>query len=117
MTHGLLPRDLDYIAQALQQFPEVETALLFGSRAKGNYKPSSDVDLAIKGTRITPTTVSRLAFLLNEEYPLPYFFDVVHYETLENRELVKHIDRVGEVIFGRIAVFSHQPSAISYQSG
>ena len=101
MSHGLLSRDLNYIIQALKQFPEIETALLFGSRAKGNYKPGSDVDLAIKGGEITHTTISRLAFLLNEEYPLPYFFDVVHYKTLSNRNLAEHIDRVGEIIYTR----------------
>jgi predicted nucleotidyltransferase len=99
MKHGLLPRDLSYITQALRQFPEVKVVLIFGSRAKGNYKRGSDVDLAVKGVGITPTTVSRLSFLLNEEYPLPYFFDVVHYETLSNSDLVEHIDRVGEIIF------------------
>lgn len=101
MSFGLLPRDLEYITQALQQFPEIETALIFGSRAKGNYKPGSDVDLAIKGERITHTTIARLTFLLNEEYPLPYFFDVVHNETIKNPDLVDHIDRVGEIIFTR----------------
>jgi len=101
MSHGLLPRDLDYITQALQRFPEIETASIFGSRAKGNYKPGADVDVSIKGTEITPTTVTRLAFLLNEAYPLPYFFDVVHYESLANQDLAEHIERVGKVIFVR----------------
>jgi len=99
MSHGLLPRDLEYITRALRRFPEIEVALIFGSRAKGDHKPGSDVDLAIKGEAITRTTVSRLASLLNEDYPLPYFFDVVHYETLCNPELTAHIDHVGEVIF------------------
>ena len=39
--------------------------------------------------------------LLNEAYPLPYFFDVVHYEALENRDLAEHIERVGEIIFAQ----------------
>ncbi|MEJ5310473.1 MAG: nucleotidyltransferase domain-containing protein [Anaerolineae bacterium] len=107
MKHGLLPRDLDYIIQALRQFPEVEVALIFGSRAKGNYTRGSDVDLAIRGERITPTTISRLSFLLNEEYPLPYFFDVVHYETLSNSDLIEHIDRVGEIIFEQSSMGEH----------
>jgi len=99
MKYGLLPRDLDYITQAVQQFPEIETVLIFGSRAKGTYKPGSDVDLALKGANITHTTVSRLSFLLNEDYPLPYFFDVVHYEALQNSDLVAHIDRAGGRVF------------------
>ena len=102
MKHGLLSRDIDYITQALRQFSEIEVALVFGSRAKGNYARGSDVDLAIKGPGITHATVSRLLFLLNEEYPLPYFFDVVHYEALTNLDLVAHIDRVGEIVYEHI---------------
>ncbi len=99
MNYGLKLRDLDQIIQALQQFPQIEAALIFGSRAKGNYEPGSDVDLAIRGSGITHPLVCRLSFLLNEEYPLPYFFDVVHYESLSNRDLKAHIDRVGKVIY------------------
>ena len=73
--------------------------VLFGSRAKGNYKPGSDIDLAVKGDRVSPRIVAQLADCLNEETPLPYFFDVVHYETLDNQALVDHIDRVGIVIY------------------
>lgn len=102
MKYGLLPRDMEYITQALQKFPEIEVALVFGSRAKGNYVRGSDVDLTIKGAGITHTTVSRLLFLLNEEYPLPYFFDVIHYESLVNPDLVEHIDRVGEIIYEHV---------------
>lgn len=75
---GLLDRDLAWIKRALANYPEIEGALVFGSRAMGNYKKGSDVDLAIKGKRVSRGTVNRLSDDLNEEYPLPYFFDVVH---------------------------------------
>jgi uncharacterized protein len=101
MPYGLLESDLRHIADALGSFDEIAEAVLFGSRAKGNYKPGSDVDLAIRGDRITPRTVADLADCLNEDKPLPYFFDVVHYETLEEPRLIEHIDRVGIVIFQR----------------
>jgi len=68
---------------------------LFGSRAKGNYKTGSDLDLAIKGDRITYEITARFADCLNEEKPVPYFFDVVHYEAIANPMLKSHIDRVG----------------------
>ena len=101
MRYGLLDSDLRHIADALSQFDEIHQAVLFGSRAKGNYKQGSDVDLAIKGDRITHRTVAALADCLNEDKPLPYFFDVVHYETIDEPRLVEHIDRVGRVIFQR----------------
>jgi uncharacterized protein len=92
---GLTQADIKRIAAAIKQFPEIDDAVIFGSRAKGTYKKASDVDLAIKGRAVTSETIKRLNFLLNEELPLPYFFDVVHYESLENQQLVDHIDRAG----------------------
>lgn len=96
MDTGLSQTDISRITAAIKQFPEIDDALIFGSRAKGTHKKASDVDLAIKGRAVTGETVKRLSFLLNEELPLPYFFDVVHYETLENRQLIEHIDRIGK---------------------
>lgn len=95
MDTGLTEADMNHIRAAIKQFPEIEEAVIFGSRAKGTHKKASDVDLVIKGRAVTPETIQRLNFLLNEELPLPYFFDVVHYEALENQQLVEHIDRVG----------------------
>ena len=52
MRYGLLPADLEVIVNTLQAYPQIEKALIFGSRAKGNYKPGSDVDIAIVGVGI-----------------------------------------------------------------
>ena len=101
MTHGLRRKDLDGIIAAVEKLPEIETAVIFGSRAKGNFKRASDIDLAIKGSAITDTTVKRLYASLNEESALPYFFDVVHFESIQNDALVEHIIRVGRIVFRR----------------
>ncbi|MBW4461649.1 MAG: nucleotidyltransferase domain-containing protein [Nodosilinea sp. WJT8-NPBG4] len=100
-TYGLTESDMAQIIAACHQFEEIAVVVLFGSRAKGNYKPGSDVDLAVKGDRITHRTIAQFADLLNEELPLPYFFDVVHYNSLENQPLADHIDRAGVVIYDR----------------
>jgi len=99
MNFGLLPGDIEKITKAFKQYPEIEQVILLGSRAKGNYKPGSDVDLAIKGHKVTPSTISATSFLLNEEYVLPYYFDVIQYEKITEPNLVEHIDRVGKVIY------------------
>jgi predicted nucleotidyltransferase len=98
---GLLESDLTLIVNAAQQFPEIEQVVLFGSRAKGTHKPGSDVDLAIKGKELAYESAVRLASLLNEETPLPYFFDVVNYNGITEPQLLEHIDRVGVLIFKR----------------
>ena len=101
MRFGLSENDEKHILQALTQFPEIEQAVIFGSRALGNYKPGSDVDLAIAGAAVTRKTVLRLRALLNEDLPLPYFFDVAHYEKIQNDALKQHIDHEGRLLFRR----------------
>ncbi|UFU00270.1 nucleotidyltransferase domain-containing protein [Radiobacillus kanasensis] len=64
-----------------------------------NHKNGSDVDLAIKGKDITETTIYKLLDLLNEEYPLPYFFDLIHYDNISNEKWREHIDEEGKIIF------------------
>ena len=101
MDHGLKKRDIDNISKAVRQTPEVEQVIIFGSRAKGNSKAGSDVDLAVKGENVTSRTIAKLRTLLEEELPLPYFFDVLQYEKINNKELIDHIDRVGKIIYNQ----------------
>jgi uncharacterized protein len=99
MQYGLKDSDLQQIVDSFKRFNDIAEVVLFGSRAKGNYKRGSDIDLAIKGASISHRTVAQLHDWLNEELPLPYFFDVVHYETIDEPQLKAHIDRVGTVLF------------------
>lgn len=101
MNLGLRPQDLSEIIQILQAFPAIDEAVVFGSRAKGNYKKGSDIDLAIKGADIDYEVVATLSFLLNEESSTPYFFDIVHWETISEQALRDHIRRVGKSIYSR----------------
>lgn len=92
---GLKPGDLEIICHILEKEPQIEQALLFGSRAKGTDKPGSDVDIALKGKDLNAQTITNVSYYLNEETPLPYRFDVLNYHTITERSLVEHIDRVG----------------------
>jgi predicted nucleotidyltransferase len=96
---GLRPDDLLEIRRVLSQYPEVQEAILFGSRAKGNFRNGSDVDLALKGSKLTQGIISRIADTLNEETRMPYQFDVLDYHSIHEPKLVEHIDRVGMVIY------------------
>ncbi|WP_372997461.1 nucleotidyltransferase domain-containing protein [Lutispora sp.] len=99
MSTGLSELDIEYIVGVIAKFREIKKAVVFGSRAKGNYKAGSDVDIAIYGDDITFDTISSLHSLLEDESPLPYFFDIVDYTHLDHNELREHIDRVGIVIY------------------
>lgn len=90
--YGLKERDLHFIRQVLSKFPEIEQAILFGSHAMGNYKKSSDVDLAIVGEKVSHKTMIRLNEWLNEINPIPFTFNLLHH-SLSNKHLKKHIDR------------------------
>ena len=100
MGHGLKERDIENINKASRTFPEIERHHP-GFHAGQIHKNASDVDLAIKGKSITDKTTKRLSSKLNEELPLPYFIDIVHYESIRNKALIEHIDRVGEVIYSK----------------
>lgn len=92
---GFKSGDLEIICRILEKEPQIEQAFIFGSRAKGNYKPGSDVDIALKGINLTSQTLTDVSFYLNEETPLPYQFDVLNYHTIKEPALIEHIDRVG----------------------
>ena len=95
---GLKSSDLENIIEALEQFENIGEAIIFGSRAKGNYRHGSDVDIAIKGN-IDFKTLTHLSYLLNEEYLMPYKFDIVNYDRTNHHDLKEHIDRVGISIY------------------
>lgn len=97
--YGLLDRDLKYIGQAISKYKDIEQAIVFGSRAMGNYKRASDIDLALVGEKIDNSTLRGLYDELNQQYPIPYFFDLVNYNEISSKELKEHIDRVGKVIY------------------
>lgn len=94
---GLKDGDLETIIAILKKYPQIEQALIFGSRAKGNFKPGSDVDIVIKGN--VPDIITEIGFSLNEDSLLPYKFDVLDYSTISNRNLIDHINRVGIVFY------------------
>jgi predicted nucleotidyltransferase len=98
---GLLDSDLEKIVSVLSNHAKVERAYIFGSRAKGNFKNESDVDLALKGDEMDFDTVSQVSFLLNEETNMPYKFDILNYHSIKEPDLVKHIDLVGIEVYQR----------------
>jgi predicted nucleotidyltransferase len=98
---GLLDRDISEMTKAFASRASIEKVILYGSRAKGNYKNGSDVDLTILGENLSEDIISDLNAFLNEETNMPYYFDLVNYNTLTNKALINHIDRVGKVIYSR----------------
>jgi predicted nucleotidyltransferase len=88
---GLPPQTLAQIQAVLETFPQIRWLKLYGSRAMGNYRPGSDIDLAFSSP-IDCTAQLAGAF---EELPIPYLVDVTHWESLAHDGLRKHIEQVG----------------------
>jgi len=97
MSNGLSAEEMRCVCDVLRRFSSVQTAVLFGSRAKGTFRAGSDVDLAVKGC--SESEIILLSAALNEETVLPYFFDVVAYETIQSSDLIEHIHRAGITIY------------------
>lgn len=99
MNFGLKEFDIEYIVNTIRSFSEIDKAVIFGSRAKGNYKPGSDIDIAIYGEKVTFDILARLHSALEDESPMPYLFDIIDFTHLDHTELKEHIERVGKVIY------------------
>ena len=97
---GLTERDMETIQSIFMSYPEIREVHVFGSRAKGNYRLGSDVDLAIMNRDVP---VGRLAKIKGdfEESSLPYIIDLVDYTRLDNPEFTGHIERVGKPFYQR----------------
>ena len=100
MNFGLDKDDLDFIVQAIGNYADITEAAIFGSRAMGNHKPASDIDIAVKGG-LKDGTAASLSNFLNNASPFAYKVDVIDYGAISNEELRKHIDQFGKVIFER----------------
>lgn len=96
---GITERSYNFIVSFLKTKPQIDAVILFGSRAKGNYKKGSDIDLAIKGEKCSPELAIDIESFINEEIPVPYTVDVVDYNSLKKKELKEHIDRVGVLFY------------------
>ena len=93
----LVPHDLELVLSVLRQHPEIESATLFGTRARGTHTPRSDVDLALAGP-LGALGAEAIAAEL-ENLPLPYRFDVHALAAITHAPLLEHIERVGQVIY------------------
>ncbi len=98
---GLSNSDIRQMIVEAEKLSEIECVIIFGSRAMGNYKKGSDVDLAIVGKMATRDVARRLSLALNETVLLPYYFDVVSYREIQNCDLKAHIDENGIVLYNR----------------
>ncbi len=93
----LNPAELELVRAVFRHHPEVTSATVFGSRAKGTHTDRSDVDLVVAGD-VAPLRAEAIAAEL-DELPLPYRFEVQPLAHIHHRPLLEHIKRVGISIY------------------
>lgn len=99
--YGLRLKVVEAMQSVLAGFPEIETAILYGSRAKGNYKNGSDIDLTLKLKPGVEPSLS-LLFAVDEaldNLDLIYTIDLSLFDHISNPNLIDHIQRVGQVFY------------------
>lgn len=99
--YGLSEKTIKAIQGVFAKYPQIDRAVLYGSRAKGNYRNGSDIDLVLVGAALDLSLIFKIELEL-DDLMLPYRIDLSAYHQVENRELVEHIDRVGVVFYERI---------------
>lgn len=98
MKFGLSQTTIQKLQSVFKKYSQLEQVVLYGSRAKGNYKEASDIDLTIKGENCTAAILSSIKSEI-DDLNTPYLFDISIYDTITSESLVEHIDRVGVVFF------------------
>jgi len=99
MKYGLTDNQLKQILDVLAQYPNVEKAVIFGSRAIGNNREASDVDIAIMGKKADFNLAGKIKSHLEDDTYLPYFFDIISYNDITSKEIKQHIQKYGKVIY------------------
>lgn len=98
---GISEIQLNKILSVFNKFDALKKVKLYGSRAKGNYRTGSDVDLALFGDDFSHKDLTLLALQL-DDLMLAYTFDLSRFQDIESDELIEHINRVGMTIYESI---------------
>ncbi|MCI6337126.1 MAG: nucleotidyltransferase domain-containing protein [Prevotella sp.] len=95
---GLETMEMDKIIMSIASIDGVDKAVIYGSRAKGNYKPFSDVDISLVGKSLSYSDLLRLHSII-DDLLLPYDIDLNIFDLIQNENLKEHILRCGRVIY------------------
>jgi predicted nucleotidyltransferase len=98
MNNGLTEKEVTRICAVFTKHPEVEKVILYGSRAKGNYKPGSDIDLALLGADLTQRILGQIQSEMDDGL-LPYRFDLSIFSQITHFNIINHIQRVGVIFY------------------
>lgn len=99
-NHGLSDATTTKLQNVLQLFPQVERAILFGSRAMGNFRNGSDIDLCLEGAELNYNVLLKILVAI-DDLNLPYETDVLIKHQITHPPLLAHIETKGVEFFSR----------------
>lgn len=99
---GLPLHAIEKMCAVFAGWPQVERVVLYGSRAKGSYRPGSDIDLTIEGRDLSLSQLLAIEGQL-DELLLPWMVDLSLKDRIDNPALLAHIARAGIPFYERSA--------------
>ncbi|MCR8560921.1 restriction endonuclease subunit S [Mucilaginibacter sp. BJC16-A38] len=100
MRFGLDDSVIEKLTEVFEAHPKVDKAYIFGSRAKGNFRADSDIDIAIKGYGLTLDDILKMSVAF-EDKGITHKIDLLDYNEIKEPALIEHIDRVGVEFYSR----------------
>jgi len=98
--YGLKETYLQKLRQIFFKYADIDQAILYGFRAKGTYREGSDIDIALRGNKLTDSQLGRIEDEL-DMLLLPYKIDISLISAIDNEELLDHIKRKGRVLYDK----------------
>lgn len=98
LRYGLKKATIYDIIKVFSRYSGIEKAVIYGSRAKGNYRNGSDIDLTLFGSALTYEQLNRIETEL-DDLLLPYSIDLSLFKHIDAPDLIDHINRVGKVFY------------------
>ncbi len=93
---GLQNKEIEVIQNYFERIPEISKLIIFGSRARGDFKEYSDIDLCLFSN--IKLDIFKIKQELNE-LRIPYLFDVLQWENLDNLKLKSKIEIEGKLFW------------------
>lgn len=98
MKFGLSDRVIEEFRAVFRRYENIEKILIFGSRAKGNFREGSDIDLCAVGQGVTAAQL--LAMLTDiDDLELLYSVDLIDYHKVKDTPIGDHISRIGQIFY------------------
>lgn len=98
LPYGLPPYVIEQLREVFREWPQILRVTLYGSRAKGNYRNGSDIDLSVEAPELGIGDLLRLDGQI-DDLLLPWKVEIALRHQIDNPDLLAHIDRVGVPIY------------------